>query len=72
MGICAWRCLQHGMRLTTVSLPVLLVAGVAAARIEVWLQEGAHVGMSGAGAAGLVWHGVLQGVCRAATMCSAR
>lgn len=72
LGICAWRCLQHGMRLTTISVPVLLVAGVAAARIEVWLREGAHVGMSGAGASGLVWHGVLQGVCRAATMCSAR
>lgn len=28
--------------------------------------------MSAAGASGLVWHGVLQGLCHAATMCSAR
>lgn len=65
----------HGhlhMCLAAVSTPVLSPAGAAAAGIEVWLGKGAHVGMAGAGAAGLVWHGVLQGVCRAATMCSAR
>lgn len=60
------------MGLAAISVPVLSPAGAAAAGIEVSLGEGAHVGMSGAGAAGLVWHEVLQGVCRAATVCSAR
>lgn len=53
-------------------MPVFLPAGAAAAGIDAWLGEGAHVGMSAARASGLVWHGVLQGLCHAATMCSAR
>lgn len=72
MGTCMWQCLQRGMCLAAVSMPVLSPAGAPAAEIEVWLGEGAYVGTSGAGAAGLAWHGVLQGVCCAATMCSAR
>lgn len=63
MGICTWRCLQRGLCLAAISMPVLSPAGAAAAGIKVWLEKGAHVGMSGARPAGLVWHGVLQGVC---------
>lgn len=73
MGICAQRCLQHGTCLAVIPVPVFPPAGAAAAAgIDVWLGEGAHVGTSVAGASRLVWHGVLQGLCHAATMCSAR
>lgn len=72
MGICAQWCLQHGTCLSMIPVPVFPPAGAAAAGIDVCLGEGAHVGMSAAGASGLLWHGVLQGLCRAAAMCSAR
>lgn len=72
MGMCAQWCLQHGMCLSVIPVLVFPPAGAAAAGIDVWLGEGAHVGMSAAGASGLVWHGVLQGLCHAAAMCSAR
>lgn len=72
MGICAQWCLQHGPCLSVIPVPPFPPAGAATAGIDVWLGEGAHVGMSAAGASGLVWHGVLQGLCHAAAMCSAR
>lgn len=70
--ICACWCLQRGLCLAAISMLVLSPAGAAAAGIEVWLGEGLMWEMSGAGTARLVWPGMLQGVCRAATMCSAR
>lgn len=72
MSICAQWCLQDGMCLAVIPVLVFPPAGAAAAGIDVWLGEGAHVGTSVAGASGLVWHGVLQGLCHAAAMCSAR
>lgn len=72
MGICAPWCLQHGMCLAVIPMPVFPPAGAAAAGVDVWLGEGAHVGTSVARASRLVWHGVLQGLCHAAAMCSAR
>lgn len=57
MSICAQWCLQDGMCLAVIPVLVFPPAGAAAAGIDVWLGEGAHVGTSGRS----LWAGVAWG-----------